>query len=127
VSEILELHPLQEGFVRPDGFALQDYWQSYLDEFESRRLRSKAVIRLSPNGLRRLPDLMGDAVAREATQNASPPDDEGWVTTTIPIEGLEHARGELLRFGADAVVEEPEEMRRMIEDAIRELGVRYQL
>jgi predicted DNA-binding transcriptional regulator YafY len=127
VSEILELHPLDEGFTRPEGFALSDYWQSYLEEFDSRRLRSKAVIRLSPNGLRRLPDLMGDAVARQATRNASEPDGEGWVTTTIPIEGVEHARGELLRFGDDAVVEEPEEMREMIKDASRGLSVRYQL
>jgi len=127
VSEILELHPLQESFPRPEGFVLQDYWQSYLDEFEARRLRGKAVVRLSPNGLRRLPDLMGDAAARQAQQNASPPDGDGWVTTTIPIEAVEHARGELLRFGADAVVLEPPELRQMIADAVRELSVCYQL
>ncbi|GIH05015.1 transcriptional regulator [Rhizocola hellebori] len=127
VSEILELHPLGEGFTRPEGFVLQDYWQSYLDEFEARRIQGKVVIRLSPKGLRRLHDLMGQAVARQATENAGPPDSDGWVTTTIPIEGTEHARGELLRLGAEAVVEEPEELRQMIKDAIRELGVRYQL
>ncbi|HCU49099.1 MAG TPA: transcriptional regulator [Micromonosporaceae bacterium] len=127
VSEILELHPLDEGFVRPEGFQLNDYWQSYLDEFEARRQRGQAVIRLSEKGLRRLPDFMGHAVGRAAHENAGELDKDGWVSTTIPIESVVHAHGELLRLGVDVVVEEPYELREMMSSTLKELSVRYQL
>ncbi len=127
VSEILELHPLAEGFARPQGFRLDEYWQSYLEQFDARRQRGQATVRLSANGLRRLPDLMGDAAARQAHANAGAPDAEGWVTTSFPIEGVEHARGEFLRFGPDAVVLEPAELREALREAVSELCVRYEL
>lgn len=127
VAEILELHPLDEAFTRPEGFQLNDYWQSYLDEFEARRQRGVAVVRLSEKGLRRLTDLLGHAAARAAQERISDRDDQGWVTTMIPIESLEHARGEMLRLGVDVIVEEPHELREMIISTLKELSVRYQL
>lgn len=125
VSEILELHSLDEPFERPEGFQLADYWQSYLDEFESRRIRGEARIGLSERGLKRLQDLLGHTVAKAARANAGPKDEHGWVTTTIPIEEPEHAAGEFLRMGPDVEVFEPLELREMISTAVKELHERY--
>ncbi len=129
VSEILELHPLDEQFERPPDFQLTDYWQSYLDEFESRRLRGFATVRLSRRGLERLHDLFGRAVAEHAKANASEVDDRGhqeqWVTTTIPIEEIGHAHGDLLRLGADVIVEEPAELRKLIRETVETLYESY--
>lgn len=124
VGEILELQPLEEKFERPKDFELARYWQSYLDEFEARRLKGTARIRITERGLRRMPDLFGHAVARAANENVIKRED-GWVTTIIPIEEVAHAHGDLLRIGADVVVEEPEELREMISETVWRLNSHY--
>ena len=124
VGEILELHPLEEKFERPTGFRLGEYWQSYLDEFEARRLKGTARVRFTERGLRRLPDLLGHAAARFANENVVKRED-GWITTIIPIEEVAHAHGDLLRIGADAVVEAPAELRDMISETVRRLSTHY--
>ena len=45
--------------------------------------------------------MFGSVVADAAEASASPPDGDGWVTATVPIESLTHAHGELLRLGDD--------------------------
>jgi predicted DNA-binding transcriptional regulator YafY len=51
----------------------------------------------------------------------------GWVRTVIPIESIRHAHVEMLRFGADAEVLEPPELRERIIDWARALIDRYEV
>ena len=125
VSEILELQPLEGTFQRPDGFHLTDYWQDYLDEFDRRRLQGEATIRLSPRGFERITDLFGHIAARDARANVSNVDDDGWVTTRIPIEEMGHSLGEFLRLGADVRVIGPIELRDRIAATVKELDRYY--
>jgi predicted DNA-binding transcriptional regulator YafY len=125
VGEILELQPLDETFTRPGDFQLGKYWQSYLDEFEARRLKGTATVRLTERGMQRLPDLLGHAAARHANENVVR-QEEGWITTIIPIEELAHAHGDLLRMGTEVEVLEPKELREMISETVRQLNTRYQ-
>ncbi|MEV4108077.1 YafY family protein [Nonomuraea sp. NPDC049695] len=125
VSQILDLHPLPEGFTRPDGFDLAAYWQAYLAEFEARLRWGEAVVRLSPRGLERLPDLMTPGVVAAARESAEPPDEDGWTRVTVPIESIEHALGEFLRLGMDAEVLAPAELRDRMGAAAAEIAARY--
>ncbi|MFB9625869.1 helix-turn-helix transcriptional regulator [Nonomuraea helvata] len=125
VSQILDLHPLPEGFTRPDGFDLAAYWQAYLAEFEARLRWGEAVVRLSPSGLERLADLMTPGVVAAARESAEPPDEEGWTRVTVPIESIEHALGEFLRLGTDAEVLAPTELRERMGAAAAEIAARY--
>jgi predicted DNA-binding transcriptional regulator YafY len=125
VSQILDLHPLPETFTRPIDFCLTAYWQEYLAEFEARLRRGEAVVRLSPRGLERLPDLMTPGVVAAAKDTAGPPDEEGWTRVTVPIESVEHALGEFLRLGTDVEVLAPYELRDAIGAAAEELARRY--
>lgn len=125
VSQILDLHALPGTFARPEGFRLADYWQGYLAEFEARLRRGEAVVRLSPRGLERLPDLMTPGVAAAARETAEPPDAEGWTRVTVPIESMEHALGEFLRLGTDAEVLSPAALREALGAAAAELARRY--
>lgn len=111
VANVLEVCPLDERFERPSGFDLAAYWRGYLAEFQSRRFRLCAVVAFSPHALGRLPHLMDDSVVLAVDRARSAPDAEGWVTATIPIESVEHATLDLLRFGADVRVHEPAELR----------------
>jgi predicted DNA-binding transcriptional regulator YafY len=118
VDRILELEALDEVFDRPAGFDLAEFWQAYLDRFRDAMFSGEAVVRFSPEGMRRLAHLVTPAVIQAARDNAGEPDEAGWVRTVIPIESIRHAHAELMRFGGEAEVLEPAELRdRMVASA----------
>ncbi|MED7930943.1 YafY family protein [Nonomuraea sp. LP-02] len=125
VSQILGLRTLEEGFTRPRGFDLAAYWAAYLEAFEARLRRGEAVVRLSPRGLERLPDLMTPGMVEAARRTAGAPDAEGWTRVTVPIESVEHALAEFLRLGVDAEVLAPAELRERLAATATALAERY--
>lgn len=127
VSRILDLQPLDERFERPEGFMLETYWRQWLRDYERRVYRSEAVIRLSPRGRQLLPYFSTPVVAQAAAASQSEPDADGWTHATIPIESIEHAVGDLLRYGADVEALEPPELRERLIGTIRALSARYAL
>lgn len=125
VSQISELTVLDEGFQRPAGFDLSAFWQSYLDDFAARRHSDTATVRISPDLLSRLAETVEPAIHRAVTETASPPDADGWVTATVPIENLNHAQRMFLGFGADVEVLTPQALRARIADAVTALARTY--
>jgi predicted DNA-binding transcriptional regulator YafY len=125
VSQILRLRVLEEAFARPGGFDLAEHWQSYLDDFETRRHQAEAVIRISPAIVERLADLVEPAVVRAARDSAGPPDSHGWVRVVIPIESVHHAAGMLLRLGSGAEVLAPTELRTRMAETARAMARTY--
>ena len=89
--------------------------------------RSEATIRLSPRGRELLPYFSTPVVTQAAAASASEPDADGWTRATIPIESIEHAIGDLLRYGAEVEALEPPELRERLKSAIHALSVRYAL
>ncbi|MFJ4189619.1 helix-turn-helix transcriptional regulator [Kitasatospora sp. NPDC089509] len=110
VDQVLELTGTDDGFAVPDGFALAAYWQAYLADFRARLHTGEALVRLSPEGARRL--------------GLTAPE-RGWTEAQVPIESIDHAHGEFLRLGAEAEVLEPAELRERIAATVRELAARY--
>ncbi|MGV9347978.1 helix-turn-helix transcriptional regulator [Streptomyces spiralis] len=127
VSQILRTHALPDRFERPPGFDLATHWQSYLADFDARRHRGEAVVRLSPRILEQLPDLMEPAVARAAQDSAGPPGPDGRAQVVIPIESVDHAVGMLLRLGAEAEVVAPTDLRARMAQTIAALADTYRL
>ncbi|WP_440072401.1 helix-turn-helix transcriptional regulator [Streptosporangium sp. OZ121] len=125
VSQIMELRALPESFERPAGFDLAAHWNGALEEFEARLLRGEAVIRLSPSGMERLPDMVRPAVLRAAEATAEAPDHEGWTRLTVPVESPRHALAEFLRFGADLEVVAPAELRDLVAETARAVAGIY--
>ncbi|GGW61934.1 helix-turn-helix transcriptional regulator [Streptomyces caelestis] len=125
VSQILRIQVLQDHFERPPGFDLAAHWHSYLADFDARRHQGDAVVRLSPQILKQLPDLMEPAVARAARDSAGPPGPDGRVQVVIPTESVEHAVGMLLRLGAEAEVVAPTELRAQMAQTIATLADTY--
>ncbi|MER7727473.1 YafY family protein [Streptomyces sp. NPDC096323] len=109
VDQILGFRPLEE-FVMPDGFDLAAYWNGYLTEFRARLHSGEALVRLTPEGARRL---------------GVRPASDGWTQARVPIESLDHAHGEFLRLGADIEVLEPAGLRDRIAATARTLAARY--
>lgn len=121
VDRLLELETLEEVFERPADFELAAFWRAYLDRFQREMFSGEAVVRFSPDGMRRLAHLVTPAVIQAAEENAGEPDERGWVRTVIPIESVRHAHVDLMRFGADVEVLAPPELRECITASAREV------
>ncbi|TVL88635.1 YafY family protein [Streptomyces sp. SAJ15] len=124
ISQILELHPLDEEFTAPSDFELATYWRSHTERLQERLWQGRAQIRISPTGVERLREFGVPAVidAVEAGEEEHP---GGWRRVLIPIESLTHAEGELLRLGAQVEVVAPPELRERITATARAMAALY--
>ncbi|MFJ3339496.1 helix-turn-helix transcriptional regulator [Streptomyces sp. NPDC086766] len=111
VDQIIKLHSLEEEFVVPDGFDLAGHWTSYLADFRARLRSGEALVRLTPEGARRI---------------GVTPASDGWTEARVPIESIDHAHGEFLRLGTDVEVMTPAELRDRIAETVRSLATRYE-
>ncbi|MFG2212691.1 helix-turn-helix transcriptional regulator [Streptomyces sp. NPDC048638] len=125
ITQVLDAMVSDERFDRPPDFDLGAYWTSYLDDFQTRRYTGRATIRLSPRGLRRLPDNVPPEVVRAVESTATAVGDDGWVEAVVPTESTEHACGELLRLGIDVEVVAPTELRQAMADTVGLLARAY--
>lgn len=106
-----------DRFARSEEFDLPAFWERRAAEFARSILRDRTVLRLSPAGVRRLPQVTDRTAAREAVEAAGPPDAQGWITVTLPVETLEVAYAQLLGLGPEAEVLEPGELRERFAEA----------
>lgn len=110
-----------ERFVREEDFDLPAFWEERAEQFARSILRAEVVVRLSADGVRRLPYAVDPAAAREALELAGTPEDgDEWVTVTLPVESEEVAHSQLAGLGPEVEVLAPESLRtRFAGDAVR--------
>ncbi|MFJ6558936.1 helix-turn-helix transcriptional regulator [Streptomyces sp. NPDC091412] len=110
-------------FERDGDFDLPAFWEERAAQFARSVLRAEVVVRLSEEGLRRLPHAVGPVPARaalEAVGAAAGRDGNGWVTVTLPVESEEVAHTQLTALGPEVEVLAPEALRaRFARDADR--------
>ncbi|MFE5139053.1 helix-turn-helix transcriptional regulator [Streptomyces fagopyri] len=110
----------EERFRRDEGFDLPGFWEERAGQFARSILRAEAVVRLSPDGVRRLPHAVGPPAASAALDACGAPDDRGWVTATLPVESEEVAHTQLTGLGSEVEVLSPAALReRFAADAAR--------
>jgi predicted DNA-binding transcriptional regulator YafY len=109
VSRFVSVRLRDDTFDRPEGFDLSAFWEEWSRTFEASRPRVDVTLRASEFVLRHLPrDLQqGDGVY------------------TVGFESLEEAFRELLKFGPDAEVLEPVELRDRIAATASEVAGMY--
>jgi predicted DNA-binding transcriptional regulator YafY len=109
VSRFASVRIRDEAFERPEDFDLAAYWEEWSRAFEASRPRIEVKLRASELALRHLPrDLRG-----------------GDGVFTVGFENLEEAFRELLKFGPDAEVLEPAELRDRLAATAREVAELY--
>jgi len=109
VSRFVSVRVRDEPFERPDDFDLHAYWEKWSRTFEASRPRVEVKLRASALAIRHLPrDLQG-----------------GDGVFTVGFENLEEAFRELLKFGPDAEVLEPPELRTRIAETAGEVAQMY--
>lgn len=124
VSNIQTFETSDIPAARPPRFNLARYWAQATRDFEARLMNARAIVRLSPEGQRRLRDVSPAAAEAVAGKfQACRP--AGWVRAEIPIEGVSHATGQLLHLGAEVEVLEPAELRDAVAKEARRVAKLY--
>ncbi|MEE1755171.1 helix-turn-helix transcriptional regulator [Streptomyces sp. SP18CS02] len=114
-----------DRFVRSEDFDLPAFWEERSAEFARSILRTRVVVRLTPEGVRRLPYATDRAAAREALAAAGPPDERDRVTVTLPVESEDVAHSQLLGLGPELEVLRPASLRERFAAAARRMGRLY--
>ncbi|MEV6948993.1 WYL domain-containing protein [Streptomyces sp. NPDC051172] len=114
-----------ERFARDEEFGLPAFWAEQSERFARSILRDEVVVRLSVDGVRRLPYAVDPASAREALAAAGPPDQDGWLTLTLPVESEQVAHGQLAGLGPEVEVLAPDSLRARFADDAARLGLLY--
>ncbi|MFB7917579.1 helix-turn-helix transcriptional regulator [Streptomyces sp. NPDC056061] len=114
-----------ERFTRDEGFDLPGFWEERAAQFARSLLRTEATVRVSAEGVRRLPYVMDRSAVREALGTAGPPDAQGWRTVTLRVETLDIAYSQLLGLGAELEVLGPAPLRDRFATAAQRLHELY--
>ncbi|MBD0420003.1 WYL domain-containing protein [Streptomyces sp. TRM S81-3] len=115
----------EERFARDEEFDLPAFWAERAEQFARSLLRAQVVVRLSPEGVRRLPYAVDALSAREALRASGAPDADGWVTVTLRVESEEVAHTQLAGLGPEAEVLAPEGLRERFARDARRLAALY--
>lgn len=125
VSRILEFTQLDRRFERPADFDLASYWRDATDRLEADMHRNRVNIRLSPIGVKML-EMVTSPLVQAATKIDSDADAAGWRLASMPMGSIRQACVELLKFGAEAEVLSPPELRAAIAKICGEMNAMYE-
>ncbi|MBI5298208.1 MAG: WYL domain-containing protein [Chloroflexi bacterium] len=114
VSQIVEAEMIADGFIRPPGFDLAAFWETWCEEYESQP-PFMAKVRVAPAVLNLLAEYVGER-ARGGLPPSPLPAADGWVTLDLPFESFVVARTRLLGLGRDVEVLEPAPLRKSLID-----------
>src|SRR5690349_9079137 len=125
VVNVLDATLLDEPAERPPDFDLARFWREWTEQYERNVYTAAATVRMTADALDRMAYVFPPEMARAARAQAGPPDDHGWLITTVPIESIKHGHIELLKLGADAEVLDPPELRARFTATAQELARTY--
>ncbi|MDW4910551.1 WYL domain-containing protein [Streptomyces sp. ADMS] len=114
-----------ERFPRDEAFDLPAFWEKRAEQFARSILRAEVVVRLSAEGVRRLPYTVDPVSARDALSSGGDPDEQGRVTVTLAVESAEVAHTQLTALGPEAEVLAPADLRARFARDARRLGALY--
>lgn len=124
IDRFLSVEDGGDRFARDEEFDLPAHWDAQAERFARSILHAEVVVRLSAEGVRRLPYVVDPVSARDALTAAGAPDEHGRTTLTLRVESEEVAHTQLTALGAEAEVLAPAGLReRFAGDARRLAGL----
>lgn len=115
----------ERRFDRDPGFDLAAFWQERSWQFTRSLLRTTVTLRVTPAGLAGMRYIADPVALADTLASAGEPDGEGRVVVALPVESLEVAYYQVLRFGPEAEVLDPPELRERITAAATALAALY--
>jgi predicted DNA-binding transcriptional regulator YafY len=124
VSRVVAARRLEERFERPGEFDLAAYWTESSAAYERDAPRLEVVVRVRPDRLGRLNDIIGERAAA-AAERLEETDEEGWLRLRLRIDWPLEVPARLLGLGSDLEVLEPAELRSRVVTLARRVLERY--
>ncbi|WP_181958480.1 helix-turn-helix transcriptional regulator [Nonomuraea diastatica] len=115
-----EVTELAEPFDRDPDFDLAAFWSGRSAEFSRSLLRDVITLRLTERGVRMLRHVADPAAVDDALASLQP---DG--TVRLGVESTQVAYAQVLRFGPEAEVLDPPELRAMLADAAARMARLY--
>ncbi|MDH6140725.1 MULTISPECIES: helix-turn-helix transcriptional regulator [Kitasatospora] len=126
VDRVTALSPAPgEPFARDPSFDLAAHWQAQAGSFARALLRTTVTLRLTEQGLRRLPAAVDPAGVTGASASATAPDADGRITLNVPVESEEVAFAQLVGLGAEVEVLAPAGLRARFREHAQALAELY--
>ncbi|MFE7843121.1 helix-turn-helix transcriptional regulator [Streptomyces sp. NPDC057474] len=127
IDRFLTVDANGDRFTRDEEFDLPTYWDEQAERFARSILHAEVVVRLSAEGVRRLPYVVDPVSARDAlTAAAGAADGHGRTTLTLRVESQEVAHTQLTALGAEVEVLAPEGLRERFAGEARRLAGLYE-
>jgi predicted DNA-binding transcriptional regulator YafY len=119
LSRVMAARPLDETFERPAGFDLASHWAESIAAYERDVPRIDVVVRVNPERMDVLADLVGHHTVA-AAERLPGPDDDGWTRLRLRVDwAINEAPGHLLGMGGDLEVIGPPEVRDRVVELAR--------
>lgn len=125
IGRILDLEVTAEHFERPEAFDLGEYWRTGTQRLEADLYKNRALVRLSPWAIKML-EAFTSPFVRAGARIADDAGPDGWRKAILPVGSIRQASLELLRFGSEAEVLDPPELRAAMAAITRQMGRIYQ-
>lgn len=124
VSRIEKLTVLETRFDYPKTFDLESHWAESTRRYEKDLHPNRAKIRLSPLGIELMAELLPPYV-RKGAMISEETDARGWREVTVSVAAMPKAAMEMLRFGKEAEVIGPPELREEMSKVLQVLAQTY--
>jgi predicted DNA-binding transcriptional regulator YafY len=124
IANIDRLEIGASSFDRPADFHLARWWQAEQARFEGELFATRATVRASPDGCKRL--AAQSPRGTEAVAAAGAPATDGWREMTMMVEDSDHGARDMLALGAEVEVVAPASFRRRIAALAAQIAARHQ-
>jgi predicted DNA-binding transcriptional regulator YafY len=111
------------SFDRPADFHLARWWQAEQARFEGELFATRATVRASPDGCKRLTAQSPRGADAVAAADAPAPD--GWRAMAMMVEDSDHGARDMLALGTEVEVVAPASFRRRIAALAAQIAARH--
>ena len=123
IANLTDLKVSDAQFDRPVDFHLARWWQAEQARFEGELFATRATLRASPDGCKRLAALSPRGA--EAVAVAGAPMPGGWREMTMMVEDSDHGARDMLALGAEIEVIAPASFRRRVAALAAQIAARH--
>lgn len=123
IANMTDLEVTDTRFDRPFDFHLARWWQAEQARFEAELFATRATLRASPDGCKRL--AVQSPRGADAVAAADAPAADGWRDMAMMVEDSDHGARDMLALGAEIEVVAPASFRRRIAALAAQIAARH--